>query len=118
VRSDGLSFNSLLTLAYGVCAYLIGPSLGAGYLRLTSRGWPVAWLAAPSLLVHYFNVDADIKRLIGQLVWLQVICAWPPFLLQEAGVDNDISWMVGLAVAVPCWVTTWRLLRRNWMFGN
>jgi hypothetical protein len=118
VRDDGLSFIALLTLVYGVLAYLLGPSLGAGYFRLTSRGWPLAWIAVPELLAHYFNLNPNNKRFIGQLVWLQVICSWPLFVLQHAGVDYAVSCFIALVVAIPCYVITWRLLRRNWTFDR
>jgi hypothetical protein len=116
VRDDGLSFVALLSLVYGVCAFLIGPCLGAGYLRLTSHGWPLAWIAAPELLAHYFNLSPNNKRFTGQLIWLQVICAWPPFVLQELGMHFEYAFLIALAIAIPCYVLAWRLLRRNWAF--
>jgi hypothetical protein len=111
-RADGLSFNSQLPLTYGTLALLVGPCIGASIGRLVGYAWPLGWVAAPELLVRYFNTS---KRLIGQMTGLQATACWTPLLLTRAGVPQIPSDLIAVAVALTCHVAAFRILRRNRM---
>jgi hypothetical protein len=110
VRDDGQTFAGLVSMVYGLAAYLLGPLIGAAIGRLVAYGWPLAWIAAPEQLTRYFNTN---DRLLGKLACLQAIACWPPLLIKELGVALVPTNLVSLAIALPCHVIAWRLLWRN-----
>jgi hypothetical protein len=109
-REDALSFSGQLSLTYGSLAFLLGPCIGASIGRLVGYAWPLAWVAAPELLVHYFNTS---KRLIGQLTGLQATACWTPLVLKQVGVAEIPADLVSVAVALTCHVVAFKILRRN-----
>jgi hypothetical protein len=110
VRDDGLSPVGQLSLSYGLAAYLLSPALGTAVGRYIFYGWPMTWIAAPELLVRYFNTN---KKLIGQLTWLQAIACWTPLLLGTRALGTLSQNLISVAVALPCHVIAIKLLNRN-----
>jgi hypothetical protein len=97
-------------MLYGFCSYLLGPSIGASFGRLIGYGWPMAWFAAPELLVRYFRLD---ERLIGRFAALQATTCWMPLVLKEIGVSAVPADATALAIGLLCQIFTWRMLSQN-----
>ncbi len=110
VRDEGLSLIGVVALLYGVISYLLVPCLGTAVGRYVAYAWPMAWIAAPEILARYFNTS---NRLIGQLVSLQIIACWTPFLLKEFGVASIPTNIIAIAVAIPCHVIAIKALRQS-----
>jgi hypothetical protein len=109
-RADGLPFGGQLSLTYGSMALFLGPCIGASFGRLIGYAWPLGWVAAPELLVRYFNTG---KRLIGQLAGLQATACWTPLVLRQSGVAQILGDLISVAVALTCHVVAFKLLQRN-----
>jgi hypothetical protein len=114
MRADGLSFSGLLALTYGFAAFLLGPAIGASIGRLVAYAWPMAWIAAPELLVRYFNTS---DGLIRKLTWLQVIACWTPLVIREVGFEigpsNVGANLIAVIVALSCHVVAMKALWRS-----
>jgi hypothetical protein len=110
LRDDGLSQVAQLALVYGLASYFLSPALGTAFGRYVFYAWPMAWVAAPELLVRYFDTNT---RLIRQLAWLQAIACWTPLILNTQPPGTALQNLISVAVAIPCHVITIKLLNRN-----
>ena len=115
VLDDGLSQVGLTALVYGTLAFLMSPILGTSVGRYLSYAWPLAWIAAPELLIRYFDAD---NRLIRRLAWLQAIASWIPLLLLESGVGDAPRNLVAIAVALPCHILAVKMLKQHRIFND
>jgi hypothetical protein len=110
LRADELSQVAQLALLYGLISYFLSPALGASFGRYVFYAWPMAWVAAPELLVRFFDTNA---RLIRQLAWLQAIACWTPLILSTQPPGTALQNVISVAVAITCHVITIKLLNRN-----
>jgi len=95
---------------YGLASYFLSPALGTAFGRYVFYAWPMAWVAAPELLVRYFDTST---RFIRQLAWLQAIACWTPLILNTVPPGTALQNLISVAVAIPCHVITVKLLNRN-----
>jgi hypothetical protein len=110
LRADELSQVAQLALLYGLTSYFLSPALGASFGRYVFYAWPMAWVAAPEVLLRFFDTNA---RLIRQLAWLQAIACWTPLILSTQPPGTALQNVISVAVAITCQVITIKLLNRN-----
>jgi hypothetical protein len=110
LRNDELSQVAQLALVYGLASYFLSPALGTSFGRYVSYAWPMAWIAAPEMLVRFFDTNT---RFIRQLAWLQAIACWTPLILNTVPPGTALQNLISVAVAIPCHVITVKLLNRN-----
>jgi hypothetical protein len=110
LRDDGLSQVAQLALVYGLASYFLSPALGTAFGRYVFYAWPMAWIAAPEMLVRFFDTNA---RLVRQLAWLQAIACWTPLILNTQPPGTALQNLISVAVAIPCHIITVKLLNRN-----
>jgi len=85
-----------LAMCYGLCAFLIGPALGAWTVRLTAYGWPIL-LAAPALCVAMRHLD---RASVVRLLLLQLVTCSLSILPDLLG-ESDRVFVATLLLAVP-----------------
>jgi hypothetical protein len=110
LRDDGLSQVAQLALLYGLASYVLSPALGTAFGRYVFYAWPMAWVAAPEMLVRFFDTNT---RFIRQLAWAQAIACWTPLILNTVPPGTALQNLISVAVAIPCHVIALKLLNRN-----
>jgi hypothetical protein len=109
-RANELSQVGQLALTYGLTSYVLSPALGASFGRYVFYAWPMSWVAAPELLVRFFDTNA---RLIRQLTWLQAMSCWTPLILNTKSTGTVLQNVISVVVAIICHIITIKLLNQN-----
>lgn len=115
-RSHALPWtNSQFAIAfsYGLLMYVLGAMTGKLIARLIGYGWPLFFIALPTILAARGD---HLARRRPSLLVVQVVSTWLPYLAQEtffSALGTDGIAVVGIAVGLPANIWAYHLARNR-----